>query len=190
MGKNVEKAQTKYHSGWKNTFRKNQDHPTHKTYATTTKAPAVKWHADSEKKTNYQGYDGSKYTFDRGHELPSLQKETNRSPSKASSEKDSEEEEFPRRVFVDNNPNYPDEPYGHFNKPRSTIKPIQTGKIFIIRLKIQYLSSNLQYGSCSIVILYQRVGKVFEARLKSIASTSRQLLCANQHSTFHSNFST
>lgn len=83
----------------------------------TTSSPDDVWQPRNNKKTSDQGYKGSKYTFDRGQDVSSEHKKshvvTTKAPVeyKATDENDSEEEEsFPRRVFVDNNPNFPDSP--------------------------------------------------------------------------------
>ena len=84
-----------------------------------TKAPAtINWHRGTKKETSNQGYDGSESTFDRSHKASDLGKVNHPKPGE-----DPEDEIFERRVWPDNNPDYPNKPKSHFNKPRSTSTP-------------------------------------------------------------------
>ena len=95
----------------------------YKVLPTTTKAPVVTTKM-KEDKIDYIGYDGSKYSFDRDHYA------TDNHQGEVKEPMTEPEEYFPRRVFVDNNPDYPELPKSHRKTPRST-NPPSTGKMNI-----------------------------------------------------------
>ncbi|WP_411027472.1 hypothetical protein, partial [Salmonella sp. s54925] len=75
-----------------------------------------------EGRNDYDGYDGSKYTFDRAPDVSNTRKD-HEGDSRQGDSKESEPEDFPRRVFIDNNPDYPEKQRSYSKKPRYTNPP-------------------------------------------------------------------
>ena len=86
----------------------------HQTEANTKKVNP--WQRDEGSRKSTKDYDKGKYgTYDFTQNAEPTEK------TKKATEAD-EEEDFPRRVFVDNNPDFPDEPH-HHHKETTTKKP-------------------------------------------------------------------
>lgn len=100
---------------------------THRSYnrKTADTKKANPWHIDESvpKKTKTKNYDSRKYgTYDHTQKA-----DTFKIPTKKTTPAD-EEEDFPRRVFVDNNPDFPDEPHNHNSEPETKETIMRTTK--------------------------------------------------------------
>jgi hypothetical protein len=83
------------------------------------------WHRSESTSKNGGGYG----TYDHTQNSDTSKIPTEE-PEKAT--EPDEEEDFPRRVFVDNNPDFPDAPHGHHKEPatdKPTVKPRTTARL-------------------------------------------------------------
>ncbi len=92
----------------------------HKTSSTKKVNP---WDSDESEPKNTKGYDNGEYgTYDHTQKANTFNIPT---ADQAKKTTEADEEDFPRRVFVDNNPDFPEEPHGHHKETPQTDKPEQ-----------------------------------------------------------------